>query len=187
MTTFSNRLPRLARTALGAAAFAVAAVALSACVTETPYKASSPDSRHGYAEQQLAENRFRVRFSGNSATERETVENYLLYRAAEVTLSKGFTHFVFANQDTEAKTYYRSDFDDWPRGGFYWHTWPWGSGFGAHVGTSTSRPVTSYTAYADVVLLSPGEAASRPEAFDARIVLDSVGPYIRREESKGGY
>jgi hypothetical protein len=153
------------------------------CASQTPYKASDRDSRHGYAEQQLGPNRYRVRFSGNSQTPRETVENYLLYRAAEVTLSKGFTHFVFASQDTEAKTYYRNNFDDWPRAGFYWHTWPWGygSGFGASVGTGTSRPITSYTAYADVVLLSLGEAGSEPEAFDARSVLESIGPMIQTD------
>lgn len=161
----------------------VAGLAMGCASKPTPYRASDPESRHGYAEEQLGANRFRVKFSGNSQTEREVVEDYLLYRAAEVTLSKGFTHFVFASQDTEAKTYYRDTFDDWPRAGFYWHTWPWGygSGLGASFGTSTSRPVTSYTAYADVVLLSLGEAKSEPEAFDARDVLEAVGPRIRTQ------
>lgn len=161
---------------------AVVAALVAGCATKpTAYRASDPQSRHGYAEEQLGPNRFRVRFSGNSQTEREVVEDYLLYRAAEVTLSKGFTHFVFVNQDTEAKTYYRDTFDDWPRTGFYWHTWPWGygSGFGASLSTSTSRPITSYTAYADVVLLSLGEAKSEPAAFDARDVLEAIGPRIR--------
>jgi hypothetical protein len=180
MIQFPNSPRRSPRAAVGASlALAATVVALAGCVSQTPYQASGPDSRHGYHEQQLAENRFRVSFSGNSATPRETVENYLLYRAAEVTLKQGYTHFVFASQDTEAKTHYRSTFDDWPRSGFYWHNWPWGSGFGASIGTGTSRPITRYTAYADVVLLSLGEAGSNPEAFDARSVLNSIGPYIR--------
>jgi hypothetical protein len=186
MLRTSLRGRRSSKSLIGAsAAIAAIALTLAACATQTPYQASGPDTRHGYAEQQLAENRYRVKFSGNSATPRETVENYLLYRAAEVTLSKGYTHFVFAAQDTEAKTYYRESFDDWPRAGFYWHNWPWGHGFGAHVGTSTSRPITSYTAYADVILLAVGEAQGNPEAFDARSVLDSIGPYIRTQQQQG--
>ncbi len=47
----------------------------------------------GYSEQQLEPNRWRVTFSGNSLTDRRTVENYLLYRSAELTLSQGFDWF----------------------------------------------------------------------------------------------
>ncbi len=47
----------------------------------------------GYSEERLDQNKFRVTFRGNSLTPRETVEDYLLYRAAELTLQNGFTHF----------------------------------------------------------------------------------------------
>jgi hypothetical protein len=180
MIRISKSRRRSSKVAISAgAALAAIVLTLAGCVSQTPYKASGPDSRHGYQEQQLAENRYRVSFSGNSATPRETVENYLLYRAAEVTLSNGYTHFAFVSQDTEARTHYRSTFDDWPRHGFYWHNWPWGSAYGAGFGTGTSRPITQYTAYADVVLLSLGEASSNPESFEAQSVLTSIGPYIR--------
>ena len=51
---------------------------------------------HGaeHVEQQLAADRYIVRFHGNEFTSRERVETYLLYRAAELTLEQGFDGFT---------------------------------------------------------------------------------------------
>jgi hypothetical protein len=46
-------------------------------------------------------NRFRVSFAGNSMTSRETVERYLLFRAAEITLQQGYDGFEMADRSTE--------------------------------------------------------------------------------------
>ena len=98
-----------------------------------------PGETVGYTDLQLSPNRYRVTFSGNSATRREDVENYLLRRAAEVTLAAGYTHFAFDQRDTEARTYYREDFIDpyfgdpfyGPRA-WYWSSWPsYGYPYGA--------------------------------------------------------
>ena len=62
------------------AAVLVLGVVLAACAKPTPYKPA--DNGTGYTEQKLEANRYRVTFSGNSVTDRETVDNYLLYRAA---------------------------------------------------------------------------------------------------------
>ena len=52
---------------------------LAACAAKpTPYQAAQ--GGFGYSEQQTEENRYRVSFAGNSATSRQTVEEYLLYR-----------------------------------------------------------------------------------------------------------
>ena len=53
-------------------------------------------------------------FRGNSATRRETVENFLLLRSAEVTRDAGYAWFAFDTRDTEAKTTYHTDFAGWP-------------------------------------------------------------------------
>ena len=49
---------------------------LSACATATPYQPNLPGQAvsGGYSEQRVEANRFRVNFSGNSLTSRETVE-----------------------------------------------------------------------------------------------------------------
>jgi len=47
--------------------------------------------------------RFRVTLNGNAWTARETVEDCLLYRAAELTLENGFSHFVIGEKETDAR------------------------------------------------------------------------------------
>ena len=55
----------------------------------------------GYSETQLAENRFQVLYKGNNYVSRDTANDYLLLRSAEVTLEHGFTHFVMASAQSE--------------------------------------------------------------------------------------
>lgn len=71
-------------------------VMLAACSQATPYQpASSGSAIHGgYSQQLIALNHYRVRFHGNSLTSRETVEAYLLYRAAELTIEQGGDWFT---------------------------------------------------------------------------------------------
>ena len=163
------------------ASFAAALLLLAGCETAATYHPL--ESGTGYTDEQLAGNRYRVTFTGNSVTRRETVESYLLLRAAEVTLKAGFRHFVFDTRDTEARTTYHSDFVGWPgwRGhGWYWHSWPYGDwGLGADV---TARPTTRYEAYAEIVLLTDDQAKSEPRAIDAQDVLDHIGPMARPPE-----
>lgn len=168
-----------------ATVLALAAVLVASCARETPYGPAGHGRSMGYSDQQIAENRYRVQFSGNSATPRETVENYLLYRAAELTLKSGYSHFVFDTRDTESKTYYRSTFDAWPRHGWYWHSWPYGYGWPHPAGLATveARPVTRYTAYAEIVLMHEAEAGSGPAAIDAADVVRRIGPFVTRPEA----
>ena len=84
---------------------AASALTLAACATATPYQpASKPGAFDGFSQQMIENDRARVTFGGNSLTNRETVENYLLYRAAEVAVERGFETFTLQERDTEAKT-----------------------------------------------------------------------------------
>ena len=56
-------------------------LALAGCATPAPYAPRGPGQATGYTDRQLADNRWRVTFTGNSVTPRETVENDLLLRA----------------------------------------------------------------------------------------------------------
>jgi hypothetical protein len=47
----------------------------------------------GFAELELIEGIWRIRFVGNAYTTRETARSYWLYRAAELTLAKGYAGF----------------------------------------------------------------------------------------------
>ena len=156
------------------------AVLLAACGTPTPYQPVIDG--HGYAEQPLETDRYRVTFSGNSLTARETVENYLLYRAAEVTLERGFDYFVVAEEDVERNTRYRTTFSGVgaPFGSFYGSRFR-GPYFGGGLSTATSRPINSYEAYANILLRRGDKPADNPEAYDARDVLARLDPTIVRQ------
>lgn len=94
---------------LKAALLGVSLMVLSACATTTPYQeASKPGAFDGYTQTMIENDRARVSFAGNSLTERETVENYLLYRAAELTVERGFDTFKLIESDTEKETRLRS-------------------------------------------------------------------------------
>lgn len=61
------------------------------CGCATPYDAEGPTG--GYSETELEPGIWRVQFLANIHTNRETVQTYWLYRAAELTLQKGFDGF----------------------------------------------------------------------------------------------
>lgn len=80
---------------------------LAACARPTPY-APVADGGFGYSDHVLEEDRYRVEVRGNRFTPRGRVDDYLLYRAAELTIRAGGDHFVIVDRDTEARTTYRS-------------------------------------------------------------------------------
>ena len=163
---------------------AVVAVAfLSACTTPTPY-GPALDGK-GYSQQQLEDKRYRVSFSGNSLTPRETVENYLLYRAAEITLESGNDHFRIVDQDVDAETRYRSTISGIGHG-FYPFWYRSRSFVGSGFATTTARPITSYQAFANIVVLDGGQAAEDDRLYDARDVIDKLGPTIVRPQAVRG-
>ena len=99
-------------------------LAVAGCATETTYRPATGSgfARAGYSDQQVEANRFLVSFSGNSYTSRDTVERYLLFRAAELTVQQGFDHFILVDKETDRQT---RTFATPSYGGF-----GYGSGFG---------------------------------------------------------
>ena len=153
---------------------------LAACAQPAAYQPAERDNGPGYTDQRLADNRYRVTFTGNGATRRETVENFLLLRAAEVTRDAGFAWFAFDDRDTEAKTTYRTMFTGFPDGrpgfGFYRHSWlydPWDPYWRRD---TVVVPSTRYQAYAEIVLLSPDQAKGDAHALNAADVIGRLGP-----------
>ena len=169
------------------AAVAVLAGVLAACVSPTPYQPAPPRG-FGYTEERLDANRYRVTFRGNSLTPRETVEDYLLYRAAELTLQNGFDHFIMVGRDTEAKTRYRYWIDHYGGRGWFdhgfpgWGRGPWNDPFHDPFGPADVQPITTYTATAEVILLKGPRQDGDVRAFDAREVLVQVGPRVVRPD-----
>lgn len=164
------------RCARGLEAMAIAA-ALAGCAVQqtTPYQPLNPDGT-GYSEQRIEANRYRVTFTGNSLTAREEVENYMLFRIAELTLDSGYDYFILSNSDTEARTYYLQSMTGYNSADpFYGCFWPHSAfSFG------TSTPITNYKAQAYVVMFKGSKPDSDINAFNAREVHERLSPLVRR-------
>jgi hypothetical protein len=71
-------------------------IPLTGCVT-----AYHPeDMTGGYSDFRLADTAYRVRFKGNNYTSRDKVEQFLLYRCAQLTTQLGHDYFVMVAEDT---------------------------------------------------------------------------------------
>ncbi len=87
------------------AILAASALVLTACATATPYQPSAnTNMRNGFSEVKIENDRVKVTFDGNSLTDRQTVETYLLYRAAELTKSAGYDYFILTDRATDKTT-----------------------------------------------------------------------------------
>ena len=199
-----NIINKMARVR-GVALVAASALALAACTTATPYQPAARGSHvsGGYTDLQIEANRFRVTFSGNDLTSRETVETYLLYRAAELSLAKGFDWFQMAARDTEKKTstYVNQPFGGfggpfgggaygywgpswrYHGGGFGWRGWDpyWGDPFFG--GSIDVQTVDRYEAMAEIVA-GRGPKPADPRTFDAREVVANLQARIVVPQSK---
>lgn len=175
----------------------LACFAIAACTGPTPYQAA--EKRDGYTDTAIEADRYRVSFSGNTVTDRETVETYLLYRAAELTLAKDRDWFRIADQDTEIHTRYRNihagsaSFAFGPHGfgpyGFGYRRFgkfAFSRGFGFGIRSLSSRPINRYEAFANIVVFSGDKPADDASAYDARSLIETLGPKIIRPDPSEG-
>ena len=156
----------------------LATLAACASATPTPYQPAQAGG-YGYSDQQIEANRYRVSFAGNSVTPRETVENYLLYRAAELTLQTGHDYFTLVDQHIERSTVYQgTGFTDFPLVDRHGHT-----AFAFGTTSYSAYPIDRYTGYADILLHDGEKPAGDASAYDARDVTQRLGPAIARPGS----
>jgi len=186
---------------------AASAAILSACATSTPYQpASTPGGFDGFSQTMIENDRARITFGGNSLTKRDTVENSLLYRAAEMTVERGFDYFVLAERDVEENkrvrvqstgfydpyfdySFYRPRFG-WSRGYRYsrFNGFRRGRGFGFNrfydpfydpfFNDFDVREITKYRATAEVKFGKGAKPSNKDNAFNAREVLENLSSSI---------
>ena len=179
---------------------------LSACVSPTPYQPAVRGTMEsgGYSESRIEPNRWRVNFAGNTMTSRETVEGYLLFRAAELTLQNGDDWFSINDRQTDARSrtyvvpdpfynpWYGPGFGYWRpswryRGrGVAWRTWdPWfGDPFFAD--QMSVQTIQNFEASAEIVTHKGAKPADDPRAFDAHAVVENLKPKIQYPAAKSG-
>ena len=177
-------------------------IGLTACETATPYQPLVKGSAvaGGFSDQQLDADHFRVTFDGNSLTSRETVETYLLYRAAELTVAQGFDWFEMVERHTDKDKRTYVDPDPFYGPGYAWGYWrPYWSYYGAGFGWRGWDPfwggpfwadraevetVQKFKAGAEIAVGHGPKPAGDVRAFDARAVMANLGPKILRPVEK---
>jgi len=187
-----------------AAAALALAVALAGCTTPTAYQPNTPGhaASGGYSEVRVEPNRWRVTFSGNSLTSRETVETYLLFRSAELTTQQGYDWFAIVDRDTQNRGYTSvssyGPYWGWsPSWRFHHHGFGrHGHGFGGAAfwgdpfwgdpfwGGYDVRTVDRFEATAEITAGHGAKPAGDPRAFDARQVIANLQPRIQYPEQK---
>jgi hypothetical protein len=183
-------MPNDSRLQIALAPLAAALLALSGCMTATPYQPFRPETvsgvHGGYSEQRLANDRFLVRFHGNELTSRERVEGYMLYRAAELTLQNGFDSFEVIERHTEhdvesyvdRSPFYGPGYGWWrPHWRYYYPDGGWSPWHPYGYGQVDIRRVESFEAEAEIVM-QRGPAQAGRRTFEARKVMADLGPTI---------
>ena len=177
------------------ALLASAMLVVAGCATETAYRPATGSGfeRAGYSDRMIEPNRFMVSFAGNSYTSRDTVERYLLYRSAELTVQQGYDYFILSDRNTDrrTRTYATPSFAGGPYGygywgpswryrgrGFGWRSWDpfWGDPFFDR--SIDVQTIDKYEASAEIVLGRGPKPANNVRAFEAREVMRNLGPTI---------
>lgn len=175
------------------------ALSLGGCMTPTTYHpvTGTGIESGGYSDAQIAPDTYTVSFAGNSATSRDTVDRYLFYRAAQLTLQHGGTWFTATHgtNDVQSEVNVTPDplgpgfgWNGWGgywapswryHGPFGWRDWsPWGGSpyWGETVDVNT---VDRYVATATIKVGKGPMPTGNPRAYDAKVVIDRLAPTIK--------
>lgn len=164
--------------------FALLIFSVAGCATATPYQ---PDTRgEGYKDLKIEDNKYRIIFKGNSITPRDTVETYLLYRAAELTAENKYDYFIVREQQVDVKSDYFST------GGPMYGV---GSGFGRRrypyyavgyswAGAGNVQSQDRYQAFAYIAMFKGKTPDDNASAYTALEVLKNLAPNIVRPAQK---
>jgi len=145
--------------------FLLVFISLMGCVT--PYQSSGIIG--GYSEKQISPTVWRITFDGNGYTSRETVQTYWLYRAAELTLQKGYDSFEVLNSLMSGMQYWKDGYD--PK-------------FVAQViymPMESNKPVLEL----DIRLHKEPYAAKPPKSFNAKKLMASIESYVKGAKCGG--
>jgi hypothetical protein len=145
------------------AAVAAAGLATACASTPTPYQAATGKAGYGFSETALENNRLRLTFSGNSQTDLETVKKYVLFRAAETTLQRGYDFFIIVDRGLETEAQYRAAGPVRPR-------------FGGQLEQSGAE----YEVITDVTMFRGVKPSLVLNAYDARQIKTYLEPVIVR-------
>lgn len=155
------------------AAASLALVALNACQTPTVFQQANRPNGVGYSEQTIEPGRYRVTFQGGGGGPAQQVEDYTLLRAAQIAVRDGYDWFRVID---------RSGFSAPPRSGsaisIGGGSESFGRGGGVGLGLGTTFDLSGGPAVmrSFEILAGHGPTPPGPDAYDARGVIQTIGP-----------
>lgn len=154
------------------------------CATVTPYQ---PDTNgEGYKDLKIEDNKYRIIFKGNSITPRDTVETYLLYRAAELTVENKYDYFIVREQQVDVKSEYFSTGGPMYGAGFGRRRYPYYAFGYSWAGAGNVQTQDRYQAFAYITMLKGKTPDDNANAYNAAEVMKNLGPNIVRPPKKDG-
>lgn len=93
----------LLATAGAALSFAIAGCSSTPVAAPTPYKSANSKASYGYSSEKISANQYQVLFKATDKTPADKVQQYALYRAAEVAQEQGFTYLEVINTNIDKK------------------------------------------------------------------------------------
>lgn len=150
---------------------------LVACASGPIYRPAPQAGDYGYRDTMLTSEQFRVSFSGDDGTARETVENFALFRAADVALSHGATYFRVISRDTSPITS-QTNYGPSASVGYGFGFPYWGTGIGYNTGGY------SQTRYETVLMIQIGADVPEdgPQVYNANQIKQNLAPIVAADQ-----
>lgn len=170
-------------TRLTLAIVAASTLALAGCATLAPYGQQTGAGGQGFTDARIEADRYRVTYNGVGAA--GPVADFALYRSAELTTQNGYDWFEVTQRWTDGRRdsagSIRPNISVGYGGGSYRgrHGYRYSnSGVGVGVGFDISGPSATSTSLE--IVMGRGERPDRAEVYDARGVMDAIGPRLGR-------
>jgi len=146
--------------------------ALCGCATPTVYQPAQNGAAVGYSEVRIEPDRYRVTFHGGGGAPAAQVSDYVLLRAAQITLRDGDDWFRVVDRMGERD---RSSGGELSLGG---GGASFGRGGSVGLGVGASFPLGGGPAITRSleILVGKGSTPTGIDAYDARAVIAQIGP-----------
>lgn len=128
----------------------------------------------GYTNTQIDSNTFTVSYDGLPDTSSQTVQNYMLYRCAELTFQNGFDYFIIIDKHISARH------DQNCNQTFDTHKDKKGNWVPPESGSMDCEDTISYTANATIKTYKGKKPANNPFAYNANELMMYLNSQINR-------
>ncbi|WP_162622761.1 CC0125/CC1285 family lipoprotein [Salinisphaera orenii] len=179
MTTTSTHHSRTTWRQMMVVGVVALAAMLAGCASQPGYHHAASPGGFGYRDAAITSDHYRVSYTGDYGLSRSQVDKFVLFRAADVTLTHGSDRFRIVSRETSPVT--TTDPPSTANIGF-------GVGY-PYFGTGVGFPIsgTSRTRYESVLNIQVGDQVpqSGADVYSAREVKHHLAPVVAGDDSSG--